>query len=369
MVRRQASSRVRQPSTGVQAIDSNQVFNTGKQGDRHAYLTDASHEGHIYLPYQAYIGRAGTERKELFFFVDSDRRRSTFRAPQVLYSQGLLLPDRSRGAKADLHQRRIAWAQSISTISGVVHAIKGDVVIGGQVSEPRQSRLCAQARERRLVAGVEAGVGVAATGRAGTIATATASTSAIATAAGTVTTAAATGATTAAAGTTTNLAGLDVALVDIDDLLLLALTLALGLASTAGNEIILILDESLGTGPLLVDLAALVGLADLQVTAKSQLLLGQLSEVLGVRDALVLSLSGSGGVLGVLGVGLLQLRLSNSLASLLVLLLGLALLGAPALGSLLLGTAGEPCQSSVFYTTASPVNTYPVGWLLAWRSS
>lgn len=136
------------------------------------------------------------------------------------------------------------------------------------------------------------------------------------------------------------MAGLDVALVDVEDLLFLALTLTLGLGGGGGDEVGLLLDESLGAGPLLVSLAALVGLADVGTTAESQLLLGQLGEVLGVRDALVLLL-GDLGVLGILSGSLLQLSLSNGLASLLVLGLGLAFLGTPASGSLLLRATGR----------------------------
>ncbi|KAK8114092.1 hypothetical protein PG999_006161 [Apiospora kogelbergensis] len=114
------------------------------------------------------------------------------------------------------------------------------------------------------------------------------------------------------------------------------------LVAVGGNEIGLFLDKSLGAGPLLVGLAALVGLADIGTAAKSQLLLGQLGEVLGVGDALVLLLLGDGfSVLGILSGGLLQLRLGNGLASLLILGLGFAFLSTPALGSLLLRAAGN----------------------------
>ena len=54
----------------------------------------------------------------------------------------------------------------------------------------------------------------------------------------------------------------------------------------------LLLGERLSIGPLLVDLAAFVRLANLERLAKSKLLLGLLGEVVGVRDALVLGLAG-----------------------------------------------------------------------------
>lgn len=95
--------------------------------------------------------------------------------------------------------------------------------------------------------------------------------------------------------------------------------------------------EGLGISPLLVDLAALVGLADLEVAVETSPLLGLLGEVFGVGDALVLGL---GGLLasGVLSKGFLLLRLGNGLAGLLVLQLSLALGSAPGSGSLLLRT-------------------------------
>lgn len=124
--------------------------------------------------------------------------------------------------------------------------------------------------------------------------------------------------------------GLVIAVVNLDKLLSLALTLALGLATDTSNEGVLsVLLERLGVGPLLVDLGALVGLADLEVLAQSQFLLGLLGEVVGVGDALVLKLSGELGVLGILGNGVLDLGLGNLLASLLVLLLSFTLGSAP----------------------------------------
>jgi hypothetical protein len=127
--------------------------------------------------------------------------------------------------------------------------------------------------------------------------------------------------------------------VDVNDSLLLTLTLTLDLAAGASNEVlVVILDKLLGVGPLLVSLAALVGLADLEVVTQGKLLLSLLGKVVGVGDVLVLRLGGLCS-LSILGNSLLQLALGNLLAGLLVLLLGLTLGGTPGLGSLLLGTA------------------------------
>jgi hypothetical protein len=78
---------------------------------------------------------------------------------------------------------------------------------------------------------------------------------------------------------------------------LLSLALTLGLSSGASNEIFfLFLCESLGVGPFLVLLAAFVGLAGLGSSGtKSKLLFGELSEVISVRDAVVLGF-GIGGI-------------------------------------------------------------------------
>ncbi len=89
---------------------------------------------------------------------------------------------------------------------------------------------------------------------------------------------------------------LNVSIVDLEQLLSLALTLPLSFARCAGDELIIILlDKRLGRSPLLVGLGALIGLAHLQrvVGFESQLLLGQLGQVVGIRDTLVLRLSGS----------------------------------------------------------------------------
>lgn len=212
-----------------------------------------------------------------------------------------------------------------------------------------------KAGESRLVVGVEAGVvtataGTTATGEVtATVATtATTLTTATATATtGTVATATGAVATSTAAATAGSTGGrralrLNPGLVDIQDVLSLALTLTLGLAAGSSNEVLAVdLVESLGVGPLLVGLAALVGLADLEALTKTELLLGLLGKVLVVRDALGLGLGRSLRSLGVLGGGLLELLLGDLLAGLLIILLGLALVGAPRLSSLLIGTAAR----------------------------
>jgi hypothetical protein len=194
------------------------------------------------------------------------------------------------------------------------------------------NRLSAEAGESVLIAGVDSrGVTAATTGGTATATALTAST--------TLTTAA-TGAAASTTGTATGTVLLNEGVVDVDDSLLLALTLALGLAGAGSDEVLsLVLDELLGSGPLLVGLGALVGLADVESAAKSSLLLSLLGEVVLVGDILVLRLGGVLDTLTVLGNGLLQLGLGDLLASLLVLLLSSTLLGAPRLGSLLLGTA------------------------------
>ena len=210
--------------------------------------------------------------------------------------------------------------------------------------------LSAEAGEGRLVVRVDGGTGSTVL-TATTVATtelATGSTTATA-AGGTIAAGTTTRAATAATATSSAL-GLNVALVDLNDLLDLALTLALGLATGTGDEVLsLILDEGLGGSPLLVLLGTLVGLADAQglLSLKGELLLSELGEVLRVRDVLVLGLLLLGLLGGLtLGNGLLLLGLSDLLASLLILKLSLALGGTPRLGSLLLGAAIDvvsPC--------------------------
>ena len=198
-------------------------------------------------------------------------------------------------------------------------------------------RLFAQGRESRLIAGVDGGGRT--TTRGGSTTTGGGSTTGGATSATRATTTAAevTTVTTTTTGATTSLGRLDIALVDVNDLLDLALTLTLGLAAGGGDEVlVLLLDELLGGVPLLVLLGALVGLADLQ-RVQAGTLLSLLSKV-GIQSDLhllrLLRLLG-----GSLSLGSLHLGLGDGLAGLLVLQLGVAFGGAPALSGLLLRVA------------------------------
>lgn len=204
-----------------------------------------------------------------------------------------------------------------------------------------ERHLVAEAGEGRLIVGVDGSSLVLGAGG-----TATGSTTGSTAGSATATAGIATGTTTAAASTTTSgTLGLDETLVDLEDLLDLALTLALLLAGGASNELLgLILLEGLGVGPLLVLNDTLVGLADLEggLGLESGLLLSELGEVLRVGDVLLLLLLGdslSGGL--TLGGGLLLLSLGDLLGGLLILQLGLALGSAPGKGSLLLGSASQ----------------------------
>lgn len=220
-------------------------------------------------------------------------------------------------------------------------------------------RLFAQAGESGLVAGVDGGRGVvtaSACTTTGVVAAAVATlttTSSAAALAATASTAA-----TGASGTSTGALGLDEARVKVNSLLGLALTLALGLAAGRGSPdlLLLVLVEGLGSGPLLVELAALVGRADLGcLGSECELLLGQLGEVVDVRDALVLGL---GGLLStILSSGGLLLGLSNGITSLLVLQLSVALVGAPRGGSLLVRSAKT--MSEKRSASKDNENTYP----------
>lgn len=193
----------------------------------------------------------------------------------------------------------------------------------------------AEGGEGRLVAGVDGGSIL-------TAATSTAEVGSLSTTLAAAVTAATAAATTGTAASTAGALGLDEAGVKVNGLLDLLLTLTLLLA-TGGREVVdLLLLEGLGGLPLLVELATLVGRAELNAVLKGKLLLGLLDEVVGVRDALVLGLSGFPGG-SILSNGLLLLGLSDGLAGLLVLQLGLALGGAPRGSSLLLGTAGNSC--------------------------
>jgi hypothetical protein len=206
-----------------------------------------------------------------------------------------------------------------------------------------KSLVAAQAGEGRLIIGVdglvllatataatEVAAGSAAGGTTGS--TATTATASITT--GSV----ATGATATTAAAAPSALRLDVTVLELDELLGLALTLALGLAAGAGEELLLgVLGDGSEVLPLVV-LDTLVGLADAQ-GAKAGLLLGELSKVLVVGDVLVLGLLLLSLALGgSLTLGLL-LGLGDLSASLLILQLGLALVGAPRLGSLLLRVA------------------------------
>ncbi len=144
-------------------------------------------------------------------------------------------------------------------------------------------------------------------------------------------------ATTASAAATPGALRFDIALVNLDELLGFTLTLFLGLGANRGDEIlVLVLDQGLGSSPLLVGLDALVGLANLEFGLERQLLLCQLGQVVGVGDMLVFGLLrdlvfgflGFLGLLGFLGVvfggSLLLVLLGNVLAGLLVLQLGFA---------------------------------------------
>lgn len=226
----------------------------------------------------------------------------------------------------------------------------------GNETRPSLGRSClfaAQAGEGRLVLGVD-GSGVIATstsatevrrGRSaatlgtlttlGTLGTLRTVTAGAATA--TLTTTSTAGTATAATAATGALR-LDESGVEVNGLLDLALTLTLALASGTGNVDVLglILLEGLGAGPLLVELAALVGLTGLEGGIESELLLGLLGQVVGVRDALVLGLS-SLLASGILSEGLLLLALGNGLTGLLILQLGLTLGSTPGLSSLLVG--------------------------------
>lgn len=141
-----------------------------------------------------------------------------------------------------------------------------------------------KAGEGELVLGVDG---------SGTVATSAAGVASIAAVAATLTTASTTSASATAAATTGGAVALNVARVEFEGLLDLALTLTLFLAVVASDEFfVIILLESLGVGPLLVELATLVGLADLEFSFESGLLLGLLSEVVGKGDALVLGFGG-----------------------------------------------------------------------------
>ena len=205
--------------------------------------------------------------------------------------------------------------------------------------------LSAQAGEVLLVDG-RAGGSTAATGSttagSGTTTLATAR-SAVTTTGSTVTTRSTvtTGSAVTTAATTGAVGGaglLDVTEVNLEEVLLLTLLLALGLLSGAGNVLLLTLVGKLLSGiPLLVRLAALVGRAD-GLSSKAGLG-GLLGKVGIVGDRLV-------GLLGLLGgsLGLVLVGLGDLLAGTLVIPGLLAALSTPALLDLLAGVTAEVGQ-------------------------
>ena len=213
--------------------------------------------------------------------------------------------------------------------------------------------LCAQAREGVGVADVGARLGTTTGATASTaLATATATTATLTaesiTAAATAATAlaaefTATTLTTSTAATATAstevVAGsrLEQAVaIELDEVLLLALTVALGLAAGSGNEVLILgAFNGLALGEL--GRAALVGLAD--VLRNSELLLRELGKVLLVRLALLLGLLLDSGVnigSGVFGNGVLLVLLGDGLALGLVGELGVAVVTSPSVCDLLL---------------------------------
>jgi hypothetical protein len=145
--------------------------------------------------------------------------------------------------------------------------------------------------------------------------------------------------------TSATLGGLDEALVDLKDLLLLALALTLGLPTGSGDKILLvILVDRLGVRPLLILLAALVGLASLgDAGTKLELLLRELGKVISVGNAVVLGFRFSSRFndaftwCSVSGQSFLLFRLGNGLTGLLILQLSNTFVCAPAMAGLLLG--------------------------------
>jgi hypothetical protein len=218
-----------------------------------------------------------------------------------------------------------------------MHGVAGKGIYGRALVRGGQALgnlVAAEAGESRLVVGVDSSVALSSSLRS-------AATTAAVTSTATVTTtlsASATTAATASASTTSGALGLDETGVEVNSLLDLALSLALGLASGGGKVLLLLVLEGLGVGPLLVELATLVGLTDLEARLESGLLLSLLGEIFFVGD-LLLGLLLGGGLSGssLLSSGVLLLVLSDSLAGLLVLKLSLAFGSTPGLVGLLLG--------------------------------
>jgi hypothetical protein len=176
------------------------------------------------------------------------------------------------------------------------------------------------------------------------------------------------------AGAATGGAGrLMVGVVELEGVLDLALTLALVLDGGGRDEVVIFfLLDGLGRGPGLVNLAALVGLADLE-RFQAKLLLGALGEEVVESDLLLLRLGRLGGlsifdlVLALaLGNDLGLLVLRNLCAGVLVLLLGVALGSAPRLGSLLLRATGTVSARAQWLVSGNRM-TYGAR-LRGWRS-
>jgi hypothetical protein len=142
-------------------------------------------------------------------------------------------------------------------------------------------------------------------------------------------------ATAASTGALTGSLAVELGVIELDELLGLALTLALVLASGSGDEYLLLVVA--GNGFALGEFlgAALVGLADV-LGSKRQFLLGELGEVGSIRLGLLLLFSSGSLLRSRLSGLILLILLGNSLASLLVGPLGVAVLSTPAMGSLLL---------------------------------
>jgi hypothetical protein len=137
-------------------------------------------------------------------------------------------------------------------------------------------------------------------------------------------------------------------------LLLLAFALALGLSTRTSDKVFLIfLRNRLGIGPFLILLAALVGLAGLgNARTKCKLLLSELSEIIGVGDAVVLWLGLSCGLSGIgwcsiaiSSQSLLLFGIGNGFTSLLVSEFGSALVRTPAMAGLLLRITADVRKS------------------------
>jgi hypothetical protein len=135
-------------------------------------------------------------------------------------------------------------------------------------------------------------------------------------------------------------------------LLLFALALTLGLSTSPGDKLFfLILVDRLCIGPLLVILGAFIGLAGFwDPCTKSKLLFSLLSEVFGIRDAVILGLRFScrqglelftipidRSIRTVLDQCLLLISLGDALTSLLIRKLSIAFIRTPTMSSLLLG--------------------------------